>query len=265
MKQSWLNIASWVLICGLFFVIWGFSASEQRALICDKMDIEVKVQDGMTFISKEDVERTLRSRSLDPTGVKFALINLGEIEDAVKSMKEVKTANAFKTVDGHVFVKVTQRKPVVRVFNANGTQFYLDEMGYQMPISDKYTPRVPVVSGFIHEPQANYSVKEIEESEVLRDQLLSDDIFRLAQFINKSAFWSAQIQEIYVNRQGEFELVPTLGDHRIIFGSLEHMKGKFSKLRIFYEEGLRNMSWERFSTINVKFKDQIVCTKKVNQ
>jgi cell division protein FtsQ len=84
----------------------------------------------------------------------------------------------------------------------------------------------------------------------------------MVKYINRNDFLKAQIQEIYINRKNEFELIPTMGDHRIIFGDIENMEGKFKKLLVFYEDGLRNMNWNRFSTINIKYKNQIVCTKK---
>ncbi|MFI5204777.1 MAG: cell division protein FtsQ/DivIB [Flavobacteriales bacterium] len=260
--KKWLNILSWVLLSGGFLIMWSFTMAKQGEMTCNQLFVKVHIHQGMTFISKEDVEVRLRAARLDPTGIKFSSIDLGAVEDNVREMKEVKKVKAFKTIDGNVHIDVTQRKPLIRIMNANGSQFYLDEGGFQMPVSTAYTARVPVVTGFLHEPPGDISAIEIGKSEVLKDQLLSDDIFRMVNYIQKSEFWNAQIQEIYVNRHKEFEFVPTMGDHRILFGSIDNMEGKFAKLLVFYEDGLRNMNWNRFSTINVKFKNQIVCTKK---
>lgn len=260
--KKWLNILSWVLLSGVFLAMWGFTMNKQGEMTCKQLLVKIHVQDGMTFIANEDVEVRLRSARLDPTGISFSHVDLGAIETKVREMKEVKKVKAFKTIDGNVHIDITQRKPLVRIMNANGLQFYLDEGGFQMPVSAAYTPRVPVVTGFLHEPSSNVSAVEIGESELLKDQLLSDDIFYMVNYIRKNEFWNAQIQEIYINRNKEFEFVPTMGDHRIMFGSIENMVGKFEKLKVFYEDGLRNMNWNRFSIINVKYKNQIVCTKK---
>jgi cell division protein FtsQ len=42
------------------------------------------------------------------------------------------------------------------------------------------------------------------------------------------------------------------------------MVEKFEKLHTFYLQGLNTTgSWNKYSVINLKFKNQIVCTKKI--
>ncbi|MCD7935525.1 MAG: cell division protein FtsQ, partial [Tannerellaceae bacterium] len=33
-------------------------------------------------------------------------------------------------------------------------------------------------------------------------------------------------------------------------------------LQVFYEQAIPKVGWDKYSLINLKFKDQIVCTKK---
>ncbi len=56
-------------------------------------------------------------------------------------------------------------------------------------------------------------------------------------------------------------MIPKLGNHIIKFGRVEEMDAKFHKLMIFYKEVLKNFDAEDYRIINLKFKDQIVCTK----
>jgi cell division protein FtsQ len=138
----------------------------------------------------------------------------------------------------------------------------LDEEGFQMPVSEKYSPRVLVFTGNIYDPSTELSARELDLSPELDKMYMADEIFKLAKFIKDDEFWSAQIQQVNVNSKSEFELIPTVGDHRVMFGNLENMEGKFNKLFVFYKEGLNNTDWEKYDTINVKFKHQIICTKK---
>ena len=87
------------------------------------------------------------------------------------------------------------------------------------------------------------------------------NIFALAKFISDDKLWNSQIEQVYINRAGEFELVPRVGPHLILLGDIDDYAGKFEKLEIFYKEGLNNVGWNHYSKINLKFKDQIVCTK----
>jgi cell division protein FtsQ len=141
-------------------------------------------------------------------------------------------------------------------------QFYLDEEGYQMPLSDHYTPRVPVVTGYINDGLTEASVPEMMKNAVLAETIKSDEVYTLVSYLRKNEFWNAQIQQINFNSNNDIELIPTLGNHLIIFGDLTHMEQKFNKLKIFYKEGLNHSNWNRYDTINVKFRNQVICTKK---
>ena len=246
----------------MFMVIWGFSVSEHNAKLCENLFIEINQANGNTFISNQDIEISLRQEGLHPVGKKINDIDLNEIEEKLEMVAEVKKASVFKNLNGNVSVHIEQRTPIVRVINASGLQFYIDEEGFQMPLSDNYTPRVPVVTGYINDPLTQYSINEIEENKTLAQTVKSDEVFKMVKYINKNQFWKAQIQQINFNQNNDIELTPTLGSHLIIFGDLLYMEQKFNKLKIFYTEGLNHLDWNIYDTINVKFKNQIICTKK---
>ena len=87
------------------------------------------------------------------------------------------------------------------------------------------------------------------------------DLFKMANFISQDEFWNAQVSQLFVNDEKEFELIPRVGNHEIIFGEAEKIPFKFDKLMVFYKEALPKTGWNEYSTINLKFKNQIVCTK----
>lgn len=95
-----------------------------------------------------------------------------------------------------------------------------------------------------------------------------EDFLKLITFvrwIEEDSFWSAEIVQIVAeNASGgalELELVPRSGNHTILFGSIENVEEKFDKLLRFYKEGLNNIGWESYSTINIKYDGQVVCSK----
>ncbi|MCC6689974.1 MAG: hypothetical protein IT235_00435, partial [Bacteroidia bacterium] len=104
---------------------------------------------------------------------------------------------------------------------------------------------------------------EIEADSNLRKSTLVDDLFELAKYITADEFWKAQIEQVYVNADNELELIPRVGNQRIILGDITEMDQKFKKLLIFYRQGLNPTGWwNKYSVINLKFKNQIVCTRK---
>jgi len=57
-------------------------------------------------------------------------------------------------------------------------------------------------------------------------------------------------------------LIPRVGNYEIQFGKMTDLETKFLKLNSFYEQALSKTDWNKYKTINLKYKDQIVCFKK---
>ena len=74
-------------------------------------------------------------------------------------------------------------------------------------------------------------------------------------------FLASQIIQLYLNQNKEFELIPRVGNHVILFGDLDGMESKFEKLMLFYQKGVKQIGWNRYTLINLKYKNQLVCVK----
>jgi cell division protein FtsQ len=88
-----------------------------------------------------------------------------------------------------------------------------------------------------------------------------NNLYKLSAFITKDKFLKAQIEQIYVDPKGEFELVPRVGTHIILMGRADNLQDKFERLFVFYRMGLSKTGWSRYNIINIKFKNQVVCSK----
>ena len=135
-----------------------------------------------------------------------------------------------------------------------------------MPLSDKYTARVLVVNGNIHEPFVRrnmYTVKEIAKNEIFKEVSMLDDIYEMATFIANDSVLSPLIQQLSITSEKEFEMFPAVGNHKIIFGEATNIEEKFEKLKLFYKEGLNKTdNWNKYAIVNLKYSNQVVCTKK---
>ena len=84
----------------------------------------------------------------------------------------------------------------------------------------------------------------------------------MARFINDHPFWKSQIEQVYVNNKGEYELIPRVGGHLIKLGSHSGYQKKLRNLKAFYLKGLNNVGWNQYLEINLKYDNQIICTKR---
>jgi cell division protein FtsQ len=144
---------------------------------------------------------------------------------------------------GKLIINVDQRTPLLRIKNAY-EDYYLDPEGIRIPTSPKYIERILIATGTIPD-------------DVIRKSLL-----KMTDFVNKDEFWRAQIEQVLIQANGELLLVPQVGDCLIEFGTPDEYEIKFRNLRAIYQQGFKNIGWNRYRLLSVKYRNQVVCTKK---
>lgn len=226
------------------------------------LQVTVEGGEGVHFIDEVAVRREIMDHGGSVLGSRTADVDVTRIESGLRSIPSVAAAEVYHTMDGVLHARVSQRVPIVRVFNQDGSSFYIDKNGWTMPTSASYTARVPVVTGHLDEPGAAHGVYFVHASDSLKRHFLSDEIHRLAVFIAADPFWAAMVDQVIVNPDGEFELVPRVGAQCVLLGDASVLDQRFAKLRIFYEKGIARSDWRRYARIDLRFADQVVCTKR---
>lgn len=256
-----LQISIWIIVVALSAVILGFVNNSQKEILCKEIVVNIDPEGENGFINEADVKNLLMLTN--DTG-KFLLthFDVRDIEDRINFDPSVKEVQAYTTIDGKLVLDVKQRKPIVRIYT-NNESYYMDEGGYLMPLSQRYTARVLIIHGEINEPQKKRNQINFSSlNDSIKDKTFLDDIYMIASYIDKNKFWKAQIEQVYVNKELELELIPKVGNHKIVFGKVDNLESKFEKLMIFYKKGLSKTGWNEYSEINLKYKDQVVCTKR---
>jgi cell division protein FtsQ len=91
---------------------------------------------------------------------------------------------------------------------------------------------------------------------------LLKDVKELTTFISKDPFWNAQVAQIDIVGDKNFELIPTIGNHIIRIGSADALEEKLHRLFVFYKNVLSKTGFDHYSVIDVQYKDQVVATQK---
>lgn len=248
-------------IIGVVLALGFVERTADRAPITD-LEVTVLEAEGMHFIDEVAVKHEVLDQGIAVMGAATGAVDVTGIEERLKSIPSVAKAEVYHTLDGKLHARVQPRVPVVRVYNMDGGSFYIDKEGWTMPLSPSYTARVLVVTGQLNEPGATHGVYSVYATDSLQRACRSDDIHRLAMFINEDPLWCALIDQVVVTPQGEFELIPRIGPSRVLLGDGSALPERFGKLRIFYEKGIPKADWRRYGRIDLRFADQIVCTKR---
>ncbi|MBQ5403276.1 MAG: hypothetical protein IIU11_02755 [Bacteroidales bacterium] len=230
---------------------------------CDSIDIVIKDSLEAHFVESNEVLDLIYSVIPNIQGYKMDSINIFVLKNKLQEHPFIRSVAIYKTISGKLKIDVVQRHPLVMVINNEGKSYYIDGDGIIFPTSDKYSSQVIVANGFIKDKFdfSNGKIYKADYKEGVSGKT-TYDIFRLSQLILKDDFWRDQIEQIFVNSSGEYELVPMLGLQILSIGSMEDYDKKMYILKEFYFKGLRKTGWNTYSRISVKYKNQIVCKKR---
>ncbi len=239
---------------GLMMMLITAAITRKREMPVLATDVVVKPLQGNVFlIDSTDVVSIINKswgESLD--GQPAGNIDPDRIERFLEEDAFVKNAEVAITANSKVNVVVTQRQPVLRIIDSKGLQYYLDETGNRVPLSKHFTARTLVATGNIPHFTSDFQ---------LRKKHLLKDLFELTRVILADPLWSAMFEQVYVNRRNEFVLVPKVGDQLVILGGVDNLEHKLHRLRVFYEKGLSHEGWQKYSTIDLRYKGQVVCER----
>ncbi|MDR2916930.1 MAG: cell division protein FtsQ [Tannerella sp.] len=243
MKKALYIIFTTLLVVYIVASVFFFANGKQEGALCEKVEVVIADSLDKHFLKEKDIVAYLKKANLYPLKKKGNEINTHDIEDALLKNEIIETAEVIQSVSGKVKIVISQKMPILRVFSSGGS-YYVDKSGRTMPSALGQAIYVPVASGNI---EKSFAVS---------------DLYKFALFLQNDDFWNNQIAQIYVRSANDVEIVPRVGDHRIIMGSLDDYEKKLKHLRLFYEQVIPKMGWEKYSVINLKYRNQIVCTKK---
>lgn len=247
------NLKREVKIGAAILVILAIIAfTERRRGEVSIKDISVKIDNVHEnhFLDEGDVMKLMQLNQENLKGAEITAVNLKEVEKRVKAEPFIKDAQLYSDLKGNVVVNVELRRPVARIVRNDGPDGYIAEDGRLMPVSNRFTSRVVLVSGaYIRQLLKQKTVDETEEGR----QLLE-----LIKAIREDEFWSAQIAQLDIDSKARVTMFSQVGDERIEFGKPDNLETKFKKLKIFYKEILPRMGWNKYKRVNLEYEGQIV-------
>jgi cell division protein FtsQ len=253
-KPIWRKIFigfAWLISLGGLITLMSFIEIKKSGVVCK--DVKIYIPGNQYFIDKEEVEHILQISNNALLGRKMEGINTHNLETRLKANPFIEYAKVYADMDGIIHIEISQRQPVLRIMNQADQDFYVDKNGFKLPLSANFTARVLAANGYIDEP-FNGKVDTLNTA-------LAKDIFKTVSYIRQDSLWNAQIAQVYVNQSHEIELIPRVGNQRILLGNADSLDVKFHNLLAFYKQALPQVGWDAYKIINVKYSNQIIGVK----
>ena len=257
MAKKFVTYLPLILLCIVAIASLSFSEVKHASLRCTDVLISIEKNPSHSdFINIEDVYAAMNANRNMLIGKEVSEIDIHKIESTLESNPTILSCETYFTLKGELCVKIKQRTPIVRILSLHSS-YYLDENGVMMPLSERGSSRVLVASGEIftdYQPGVN-----VRDSANLK---LLQDVFSLAQDIRSDSLFLPMIEQIYVMPKREFVLTTKVGPSKIEFGTIDDKDVKFRHIIAFYKAEKVKENWDQYVSLSLKYKNQIVCTKK---
>ena len=249
----------WVALGGATIFLLVAAVKTKEAKRCKGIEINIHGVSNNFFVDKKDIlnsittmEETNPAHGAPGVGKTIGSFNLKKMEQELEKDVWIKSAEMFFDNNETLQVTVQEREPVARVFTSTGTTFYIDDELAILPLSEKFSARLPVFTNFPSDKKVLTKA----------DSILLRDVKTISLAIQKDSFSMAMIDQVDITTQRLFEMIPKIGNQLIVFGDATDVDVKLGKLKIFYKEIMVKAGWNNYSVINVQYKNQVVAKRK---
>lgn len=239
----------WLCLTGVVGVTIFFAYTQQSAVRCKSIVVYIS-PNSPRFMDETQIADMVEKSGEPIIGHRLSDINIDKIETKLGTFSTLNNVEIYRKIDargasfsGKLIVNVDERSPVLRIKNAY-EDYYLDRDGVKIPVSSKYVERILIASGSFP------------------DDLERNKILKMTNFVNNDEFWRAQIEQVLIKPDGALWLIPQVGDYLIEFGKADDYELKFRNLKAVYQQGFKNIGWNKYRILSVKYQNQVVCTKK---
>jgi len=240
----------WIVLGLGTIVLFGAALQKKAQKICTGIQVEIAGAAQNMFLDEKEIVGLLNLQQ-PVVGTSMNKTDLRGLESFVEKNSWIQNAEMYFDNQQILQVRIVERQPVARVFLIDGGSFYVDSSGLRLPLSDKVSARVPVFTGF---PSSQPILAK-------PDSALLDGIVNLAQFIQADSFWMAQIAQVNINGQSNFELIPMVGSQLILLGDADVLDRKFHRLNAFYQQALLQQGLNTYEKLDIRFDNQVVAVK----
>lgn len=254
-KRLWKNIG-YVLLTIVFGVVLVGAQVHYKNAIIKSFEIKIDVTEGDDFLSPENIKEQVILKMDTLIGKSVGAVEISNVERVILEEEAVREANVYLNSKNELVAEVQMKKVLMRIKPNELEGYYIDDRGKVMRWVPEYTPKVLTIFGEVNR-YPRYKGDTLTGWEL--NHKLVDDLFRLYQAVAADKFCEAQIGAIYINNMGQLEIVPSMGNQKIVFGEIDQVSEKLKKLKIFYKEIVKQAGWSKYETVNLKYKKQIVC------
>lgn len=240
------TILKWVVLSALlaYAVLITFWAHGEAARnTCVGIDVRITGVPGADSITRRGVLDELNRYPAKIIGAQINTINTREICRFLSGFNNFESVECLVTPSGELRVNIVPMIPEIRVFTSTES-YYVNKDGKRIDSNAEFFVDVPVVKGNFN---SRFTPKEVLP---ITRFIAGDDVMRNL------------VGMVDAHDAHNIFLVPRIHGHVINFGDTTRLEQKRDMLITMYRKVIPYKGWEEYDTISVKFRGQIVATRR---
>ena len=254
MVKKILSIVVWVITAAALIALFVFARENYLDTRIQSINLIAESDSGFVkqSVLRDEIEMMCANK-------KVGTVNMMEIQRKMNDNPWIESNTSYIDLDGQLNLSFKEYEPQLRIFGKDGHSVYVTNEGVVIPSSNIYTPYVLIASG-------NFEIQMDSATYQLNDSIKQDvnliNALHWLKAINANSFIKNCTGQLYCNSKNEFELTVRGIDAKVIVGDTCDATDKLKRLETFMKQRINNQETKTFKSINLNFKNQIVCTKQ---
>ncbi len=242
------TVLKWLLLILLtgytaWVTVWANREADRHK--CTGITINVLGTENKKILerTKSGIEIELSRYPEQILGIPVHNVNTCKIKEYLSAIPNFESVDCMINSENHLLVEAKPLEPVMRVFDA-GKSYYINREGKRIDAKAEFFTDVPVVCGNFNK------------------HFTPENVLPLVKYISSDTRLENLVSMIVARDGRNLMLVPRIKGHVINFGDTTRMKEKSNNLFLFYRKVMPHKGWMEYDTISVKFRDQVVATRR---
>ena len=243
----YLTIIFSLILAVYLAVALTVTAGESDMRICRGVEIEVEPTAGAAgFVTVDEIASELDSFPSRAGDVPLSAIDTQKMRRHLLGLDKLEDASVVCYTDGTIRISVKPIVPVARVFDGPES-YYVNRSGKRVKAGARFRRNVPLIKGHFDPTDTVFTPLSLLP---LLDYIASDSV------------WNTYVTMIEVKSPTDIIIVPAIREHVVNLGYLDDIPLKFDRLQKFYQRVLVSQGWEKYDTLSLKWRGQLVATKR---
>lgn len=258
MVKKILRIVLWALTGAALVALFVFGRKWYLETPLQGVRFELERPHPTGFVERDSVIDYMETLCDIEGGTHLNRIEMQKVRQYLNNNPWIEQSGAYIGLNDTLIIQAKEYEPVLRVFNRDTRSVYVTAEGMLLPASDRYTPRMLLASGQFDFPVLTRRCP-VTDSLYLESGL--QEALHIALAIQRDPFLNGSIGLIHRNNNNEYELMVNNLDARVVLGDTCMVDTKLARLKTLLEKYLGTDELNGYKTLNLRYKNQIVCTK----